>query len=100
MARFPVLLVLFRCWPIMENARFSPRIGHAGRMALAPRDLKKLVWPVTWIVLGALVATNPFYAPDIMLPVGIVAWCIDMVLILILSAHPTGARTGSLMAGL
>jgi len=32
MARFPVLLDLIRCWPIMENARFSARIGHTGRM--------------------------------------------------------------------
>jgi hypothetical protein len=28
MARFPVLLVLLRCFTIMENARFSPRIAH------------------------------------------------------------------------
>src|ERR1700734_2052829 len=28
MARFPVLLDLLRCWPIMEIARFSPRTGH------------------------------------------------------------------------
>src|SRR5579859_660442 len=68
-------------------------------MALALRDRKQLVWPVTGIVLGALVATNPFYAPDITLPVGIVAWCVDMALVLILSAHSMGARTGSLMAG-
>jgi hypothetical protein len=32
MARFPVLLVLPRCWQIMENARFSPRIGDSDRM--------------------------------------------------------------------
>ena len=69
-------------------------------MVLAPRDRRQLVWPVTGMVLGALVATNPLYAPDIMLPVGIVAWWVDMVLILILSAHPTGARTGALLAGL
>ena len=69
-------------------------------MVLAPRDSKQLVWPVAGIVLGALVATNPFYAPDITLPVGIAAWCVDMVLVLVLSAHPMGGRTGSLMAGL
>src|ERR1700722_1894746 len=69
-------------------------------MVFAPRDRKQLVWPVAGIVLGALVATNPFYAPDIMLPVGIVAWCVDMALILILSAQPTCARTGCLLAGL
>jgi hypothetical protein len=61
---------------------------------------KQLIWPVTGIVLGALVATNPFYGPDITPPVGIVAWCVDMALVLILSAHPMGARIGSLMAGL
>jgi len=100
MARLPVLLVLIRCFAIMVNARFSPQIGHAGHMVFAQRDRKQLVWPVTGIVLGALVAMNPFYAPDITLPIGIVAWCVDMVLVLILSAHPMGARTGSFMAGL
>jgi len=80
--------------------RFSPKISQTVRMVLTPPDRKKLVWPVAGIVLGVLVATNPFYAPDIMLPVGIVASCVDIVLILILSAHPTGARTGSFMAGL
>ena len=69
-------------------------------MVFAPRDRKQLVWPVTGIVLGALVAVNPIYAPDITLPVGIVAWCADMALVLILSAHSMGARTGSLIAGL
>jgi len=32
MARFPVLLVLLCCFQFMKNARFSPRIGHAGCM--------------------------------------------------------------------
>ena len=68
----------------MENARFLPRIGHVSRMVFAPTDRKQLVWPVTGIVFGALIAVNPFYAPDLTLPVGIVTWCVDMVLVLIL----------------
>jgi len=84
----------------MENTRFSPRTGHAGRMEFAPTDRKQLVWPVTGIVFGALIAVNPFYAPELTLPVGIVAWCVDLVLVLILSAHSLGARIGSIMAGL
>jgi hypothetical protein len=36
MARYPVLLVLLWCFTIMENARFSPAIGHIDRMVLAP----------------------------------------------------------------
>ena len=49
-------------------------------MVFAPTDRKQFVWPVTGIVFGALIAVNPFYAPDLTLPVGIVAWCVDLVL--------------------
>lgn len=63
------------------------------------RDRKQLVWPVTGIVLGALVAIIPS-TTAITLQAGIAAWCVDMGLVLILSAHPMGARIGALMAGL
>jgi DNA-binding transcriptional MerR regulator len=39
MARFPVLLVLLCCRPMMKNARFSPWIGQAGRMVLTPQKI-------------------------------------------------------------
>ncbi|MDB6068515.1 MAG: uncharacterized protein JWR26_4723 [Pedosphaera sp.] len=63
------------------------------------RDRKQLVWPVIGIVLGALVAMIPSKT-GITLQAGIAAWCIDMGLVLILSAHPMGARIGALVAGL
>ena len=44
--------------------------------------------------------TNPFYQPRIPLEAGILAWFADLVLILILSAHPNTARAGVLVAGL
>ena len=34
MVRFPVLLVLLRCWQIMETARLSPRTTHTTTMPL------------------------------------------------------------------
>ncbi len=37
MARYPVLLVLAHRLRSMDNARFSPRIGHTDRMILARR---------------------------------------------------------------
>jgi hypothetical protein len=36
MARFPVLLVLIRCLPVMEIARFFAAIGHPERMVFVP----------------------------------------------------------------
>ncbi len=61
---------------------------------------KKLLWAVTAVFIGALAALNPFYTPDISLPVGIAAWFADMALILILSVNPITARLGILAAGL
>jgi hypothetical protein len=64
------------------------------------RSEMRWAWPVAAIVLGTLAATNPFYAPHITLRAGIAAWCADMLLVLILSAHPATARVGVLVAGL
>jgi hypothetical protein len=64
------------------------------------RDRKEFIWPVVGIVLGALAGTNSFYQPHITLGVGIAAWFANMVLVLILSAHPATARFGVVVAGL
>jgi len=61
---------------------------------------KKILWVVVPVVLGALVATNPFYEPHIPLPVGIAAWFADLAIVLILSVHPVTARLGILISGL
>jgi len=63
-------------------------------------DRKQLIWPVVGIGIGALAGTNPFYEPHITLKVGVTAWFVDMVLVLILSLHPFTARVGVLVAGL
>jgi hypothetical protein len=69
-------------------------------MGFASADRKQFVLPVTGIIFGALIAVNPFYAPDLTISVGIVAWCVDLVLVLILSAHSMGVQIGSFIAGL
>jgi hypothetical protein len=63
-------------------------------------DRKQVIWPVVGIVIGALARTNPFYEPHITLEVGVTAWFVDMVLVLIMSCHPFTARVGVLVAGL
>ncbi|HWD93987.1 MAG TPA: MBOAT family protein [Verrucomicrobiae bacterium] len=63
-------------------------------------DRKLLLWPLAGIVITVLAAANPFHAPGVPLSVGVVIWCVDMVLVLTLAANPVGARTGVLMAGL
>lgn len=63
-------------------------------------DRKLFLWPLTAIVLGALAAMNPFYAPHIPFSLGVAAWCVDMALVLTLAAHPICARAGVLIAGL
>jgi hypothetical protein len=50
--------------------------------------------------MGALVAVNPFYRPRILLDAGVLALCVDVVLVLILSWHRYAARVGVLVAGL
>ncbi len=61
---------------------------------------KKLIWPVAGIAFGALARTNPFYAPQIPLNIGVTAWLVDVVLVLICSFHPCAVRVGVLVAGL
>ena len=61
---------------------------------------KKLLWPFAAITLGAIVSTNPFYAPHFSLEVGIAAWFADMTLVLIFLPHPITARLGILITGL
>lgn len=61
---------------------------------------KPFLWPAAAVLLGALAAANPYYTPNISLHLGIAAWCADMVLVLVLWAHPITARAGVLMAGL
>ncbi len=63
-------------------------------------DREHLIWPFVGIVLGVLARTNPFYEPHITLKVGVTAWLVNMVLVLILSLHPVTARAGVLVAGL
>lgn len=65
-----------------------------------PRNRKLFLWPAAAIAIGALVSVNPFYAPDISLGQGIMAWCLGMALVLVCWAHPGAARFGVLLAGL
>ena len=61
---------------------------------------KLLLWPLAGIAIGALAAVNPFYRPPLPFYVGVVAWCVDMVLVLVLAANPVGTRAAVLIAGL
>lgn len=71
----------------------------SGNPSLKLRERKQLIWPVAGIVLGVLVAMNPFYKPHVTLAVGVAAWFVDLALVLMLSAHPVTARVASLVAG-
>jgi hypothetical protein len=51
-------------------------------------------------IIGLLGAANHFYEPHVPLYLGVVAWGINMVLVLILAATPAGARIGVLISGL
>ncbi len=69
-----------------------------------PRSRTQLLWPAAGLVIAILavnvVASNPSYTPHIPLWTGIAAWCVAMLLVLILSANRIGARAGVLLAGL
>jgi Membrane bound O-acyl transferase family len=69
---------------------------------LKSRVHKQLFWPVAGIVLaiGLAAATNPARATHVTLQTGIAVLVAEMVLVVILSIHPVGARVGVLMAGL
>jgi hypothetical protein len=61
-------------------------------------NLKQLRWPVTGCVLGILVGIYPSKT-GITLQAGMAAWCAEIVLVALLSAHPMGTRVGALVAG-
>jgi hypothetical protein len=61
---------------------------------------KKFLWVFASIILGALVSTNHFYAPELSLQVGIIAWFADLAVVLIYLALPKAERVGILLAGL
>lgn len=67
---------------------------------LTSSTAKKMRWPMAGVVLGALMATNPLYEPDIPLSAGIAAWFVDMTIVLVLSARPVATRLGILVSGL
>ncbi len=54
MARFPVLLVLPRCWGLMEGARFSPQISQIGGMVEDRKHNKSNDWYFPPDLAGAL----------------------------------------------
>jgi len=68
------------------------------------RNRTQLVWPAAGLVIAILTinvaAANPSYTPHIPLWAGVAAWCVALVLVLILSANRIGARAGVLLAGL
>ena len=106
-------------WSLPCSARFTSLLKHYAKRSIfaanrpyyrgssptvnsepQPRNRKPLLWGVSGVVIGAFVATNPFYAPDVSLDLCIAAWGADMLLVLILSARRLGARIGALIAGL
>ncbi len=70
------------------------------RPAVAPANAKPFIWLVAGVILGALAADNPFYAPHITPAICVAAWAVATALALIFSAHPLTARIGVLLGGL
>lgn len=66
---------------------------------LKASNRKQFVWPAAGIVVGFFVARMLPIA-GISLSVGLAACCAAMLLVLILSAHPIGARVGAVLAGM
>ena len=90
----------------MSKFTTAPAVAvESGQAWLASLDQKsqsrkKLLWPFAAITLGAIVSTNPFYAPRFSLAVGITVWFVDMALVLVFLAHPIAGRLGILLTGL
>ena len=83
------------CFALIRNTQ-NERSVNAKPGAL---DRWRLAWPVIGGVLGILVATIHLET-GITFGAGFAAGCAVMALVLILSAHPIGARIGALLAGL
>jgi hypothetical protein len=62
--------------------------------------LRAFFWLLAGVVLGALLAINPFYDPHLTLLTGIIACFLDLALGLMLSANFICARIGTLLAGM
>ena len=62
-------------------------------------DRERLAWPVVGGVLGMLLAMLHL-GTGVTFSAGVAAWCAGLALVLILAAHPIGARLGALLAGL
>jgi hypothetical protein len=61
---------------------------------------KLILWPVSGVLLGGLVASNPFYAPAVSLPADLLCLAASLGLTLWLCRSPTGARIAVLLSGL
>jgi hypothetical protein len=61
---------------------------------------RKTLWSVSGLIFGAFISTNPFHASKVTLQMGVAAWWASMLIVLMLSVHPVGARVGAVMAGL
>ncbi len=64
-----------------------------------PKARKEIVWPVAGMVLGVFPGVMPSKT-GITLQAGMACWSVATGLVLILSAHPVGARAGALLAGI
>jgi len=68
------------------------------KSCINPKSLT-LVWPLTGLAGGVLIALTPLKT-GIALSTGIGVLCIATPLVLVLSAHPIGARIGAFLGGL
>lgn len=58
------------------------------------RPYQANLWLFTAFAIAIIAAANPFYRPEIPLPVGIAIWVADMLLVLLLALRPFTARLG------
>lgn len=82
-----------------ENV-FCRRGNLDSNSAAIQRQRTALAWPFVGLTIGAFFAINPLGMPRVTLSVGILGWCVDLLLVLALSANPLTARLGAVLSGL
>jgi hypothetical protein len=84
---------------VARNGKHALQYGTETKQSLKSRDRRQLVWLAAGVVLGIFVARDVSGTAQITLGTGLAAWVTAMLLVLIPSGHPVGARLGAFLAG-